>query len=231
MEGPKRNNLDRASDEALNTRARGYDITKGTHGGVMPDSGVIPSHITPPNERPGERQAFPGLADPNRAYYSAAASSPRARFNSNWQGWNWATSAARKQGFDTEVRGRAVMHNVEAEGTIDTDKNMNTTGTQGTELTADRLRVTGTEWIRPPTSSEAGVQGTLPHINWNQHVGHTGLARNEDYNNVGISAHTGEMGLTHRNDRAEEEAMDAQVHERRLKRLHAEEPRLPGLEH
>lgn len=224
-DGPRR-----MSSPAYETRSRGYDIGAGTHGTVMPASGEVPEQIVPASEH--GRQVFPGLADPDRTYYTANYTGPpqRAPGRSNEElGWGWATGASRKSGIDTGVRARAVMHTVEPEGRIDTDKNLNSPGTYGAELTADRLNVTGTEWIRPPTSSEAGVQGTLPHINWNQHVGHTGLQQAEDYNNVGVSAYTGEMNIPYRNDRDEEEAMDAKVEERRLKRLHAQEPTLPGL--
>jgi len=229
-DGPRR-----MSSPAYNTLHRGYNVSSGTHGTVMPESGAVPEHIVPHNERPGTPQGagppqvFPGLADPTKAYFTADYKGPpqRAPGRSNEElGWGWANSAARKQGIDTGLRPRAVMHTVEAEGRIDVDRNLNVSGTEGAELTADRLRVTGTDWIRPPTSSEAGVQGTLPHINWNQHVGHTGLQQAEDYNNVGISERTGEMQIPHRNDRAEEEAMDAAVEERRLKRIHAQEPTL-----
>ena len=219
------------SGPAFETKARGYNIGSGTHGGTMPASGEVPLHITPASERPDDRQVFSGISDPNRTYFTAGHEGPAQHAPSrtaNESGWLWATSASRKQGIDTGVRSRAVVHNVEPEGLIDVDRNLNSSGKEGGELTADRLKVTGTEWIRPPTSSEAGVQGTLPHINWNQHVGHSGLAQAEDYNNVGISARTGEMNLTSRNDRAEEEAMDAQVSERRTQRLHAQEPKLPG---
>ena len=227
-DGPKR-----MSPQAFQARERGYDIGSGTHGGVMPPSGELPEVITPASARPGDPQAFPGLSNPDATYYTANFAGPEERApdrSAGHMGWQWAESAARKRGFETGVRERPVMHTVEAEGRIDTDKNINPSGTYGAEMTADQLKVTGTEWIRPPNLGEMGVQGTLPHINWNQHAN---VGPNSyDFNNVGITASSGEMDptLPFRNKRAEEFAVDESMDERKRQRGLAAEPSLPGME-
>ena len=192
----------------------------------MPDSGTVPEAITPAAERPGERQSF-SFSDSSRAYYTGKYEGPPQRApirSAEEMGWGWAKEASRKQG-ETGVMGRPVVHDVEPEGKIDVDLNLNRNGTQGAELTADRLKVTGTGWIRPPNESELGVQGTLPHINWNQHVGKHGSSV-IDYNNVGISGWTGQTDVRPRNNRQDAENMDAKVAEARTQARLKEHPTL-----
>jgi hypothetical protein len=194
-----RRGLRKATRSAEATERAGYDITTGTHGTTMPKSGEVPEAITPPKERPGDPQVYESIADPTKAYYSANSRRPGKEGLGSQQGWKWAKRAARHQEIVSRrpgesgdgIAGRPVVHHVEAMGTIDTDKNMNKLGTTGPELTADRLKVTDTEWIRRPDSgTEVGVQGTLPHVNWNQFAppkdeGGLGLWNDEniDWNN------------------------------------------------
>lgn len=163
--------------------AEGYDIEAGVHGTAMRESGTPPPFIDPANIL-GRKPNY-GLSDPNRAYYVARSRSyPEG---SEHKGWKWATNASRTMEFTGAVAGRPVVHEVKPVGTIDVDRNLNYSG-GSSEMTAERLKVVDTHWIRPPSVGvgigEAHVQGTLPHVNWNQFPG-TDATIGRDWNNLG----------------------------------------------
>lgn len=152
--------------------ARGYDVMKGTHGGVM-----IPgqTHVTPSSWRPGQTESYPGLSDPNVAYYTAEHAGLREGAPSaETVGWGWASHATSQHPWSDDekksTRPREVVHRVEPEGIINSDQNLNKTGFAGGSMQASRLKITDTEWIKPPGVYTSHVQGTLPHLNWNQYA-------------------------------------------------------------
>ena len=158
---------------ALVAQARGYDVEHGTHGGIM-----IPgqTHITPSAWRPGDVESYKGLSDPNVAYFTAEhPEDPRGLPSASTIGWGWATHASTAHPWEDKetkrsIRPREVVHRVEPEGVINSDQNLNATGHAGGSMQASRLKITDTEWIRPPGVYATHVQGTLPHLNWNQYA-------------------------------------------------------------
>jgi hypothetical protein len=163
--------------------ARGYDVRRGTHGGVMTPG---QTHITPSAWRPGQTESYPGLSDPNVTYYTAEHPDTRGP-SAESTGWGWASSAARQHEWGDDqkrnTRPREVVHRVEPEGIINSDQNMNPSGFAGGSMQASRLKITDTEWIKPPGPYTSHVQGTLPHVNWNQYAP---LDNYEDFNNQSI---------------------------------------------
>lgn len=183
-----------------NMVARGYDPTKGTHGTKF-TPGVY--QIDPANKAEGARVVHHGISDPDRAYYTADtvnqdAPGHYAIENSEKAGWIWADNSAGSQhDFIPDgpgllrgraVAGRPIVHHVEPIGKMDDDRNLNPRGRVAGEMTADALRITDTEWIRPPSDFETHVQGTLPQENWNKY----GDARGSDLNNHGVGDKTQE---------------------------------------
>ena len=167
------------------TELGGYDISSGTHGSVY-----TPGQTTvDPSEVAGTTPAFE-MSKTNRAYYTAHHPDPE-RDDTQSMGWSWARSAknARPDPENKSWSGRPVLHHVTPVGKVDHDENMGNYAHGA--YTADQLKITDTEWIREPHQDELGVQGTLPHINWNQHA-HRGF-EGSDMNNAGISKLTGHM--------------------------------------
>jgi hypothetical protein len=103
----------------------------------------------------------------------------------------------------TEPLPRAVVHHVEPQGRIEGDPAINPSGHSGRALTAESLKITDTEWI-PPARHPQGVQGTLPHVNWNQFTTKKGMTSSEDANSVD-NAH---LGLQMRTDRKISDAVE-----------------------
>ena len=108
------------------------------------------------------------VSDSSRAYYTA--NDPQRPGMAEESGWGWAESAASSR-TDHGVRGRPVVHDVRVYGNdIDTDKNLNPSGQHGAQMTANKLRITDTHWTPKPDPfyQPNGIQGTFPHVNWNQ---------------------------------------------------------------
>lgn len=148
------------------------DVSRGTHG-TSTRTGMTAGEIVPASVH-GGYQAFPDLSDSSRAYYTAetrpegpAAGSDADYRDTSQQGWNWARKSQMNRTIGG-ARARQVVHHVEPIGTIDVDRNINEGG-NATQMTADRLRITDTEWIPKASEDSAGVQGTLPHENWNKY--------------------------------------------------------------
>lgn len=189
----------RSKEVQSNVRGRGFDPQKGTHGTTF-----VPgmTSVDPSNKAEDAKPVHHGLSDPDRAYYTADQVNvvedengwtPRDMSNG---GWSWANMAAGSRrdtvtnpnGTPGSVPGRPVVHRVEPEGTIDADRNLNPMGKVAGELTADRLKITDTEWIIPPSEENRrspGVQGTLPNENWNKY----GDSRMGDLNNKVLGGH------------------------------------------
>jgi hypothetical protein len=263
--GPKRYT---ASEGALeHAEAFKLDLGTGTHGtAYTPGQTTVEGH-----QAAGTRATFPDYSKGDRAYYTATTNMApeKAReheMDTERSGWDWAGSAARSRGEPTlpdggGIFGRPVVHDVEAHGEVRPDSNLDARS----EMTADRLSITDTHWIRPPQGyfdeqgkplpappglfdNELGVQGTLPHLNWNQYA-HPKMS-GMDLNNAGISSKTRQMKGTREHERALEalgesgpgmrhrpalasdrERVQAQADEydrdRRTRRTLAEQPRLP----
>ena len=67
------------------------------------------------------------------------------------------------------MMGRPIVQQVKPVGTIGEDHNLNPRGLVSQEVTADRLEITDTDWIKPPMWDDYGTQGTLPNDNWNKY--------------------------------------------------------------
>jgi hypothetical protein len=155
-----------AEDRALNM---GLDLRRGTHGSVMPKSGALPSRILSADEV-GVSEVHSGMSDKSRAYYTAEQrpdiSKGLGQKSAEENGWTWANFAAdaggRRPGGLT--RPRSVVYNVEPSGRVEPDVNLPGTGA----MTADSLDVKDVQWIPPPRTGSPGMQGTLPHLNWNE---------------------------------------------------------------
>lgn len=133
------------------------------------------------------------ISDPNRTYYTPYGGNSAYRewddgsVDASAEGWSWATRAGGKEEVNVSdpnksVNNRGVVHHVEAEGEIADDE-------YSVGSTADRLRIKDTEWIRPPSGKEIGVQGTLPNNNWNRWGPLDDSPKSydyKDYNNLGI---------------------------------------------
>ena len=150
---------------------RGFDVDRGTHG-----TKYIPgmTEVVPASADSSVRQVHGGLADPDKAFYSAHGPDVYGR-TAEQSGWTWANVTSNNQpdwvgeGLNkSTVQGRPVVHQVTPVGQVGADRNLNPYGKVGNELTADRLNITETDWIRPPTYS-VGTQGTLPNENWNRY--------------------------------------------------------------
>ena len=150
---------------------RGQDLQRGIHGTIFREgqTTVDPAGAATPTNY--------GDSDTGRAYYSADQPEDTSS-SKDWSGWNWAQQAVEASAKRGETLGRPVVHQVEAEGNVDIDPNVGEMHYD--EYTADRLKITDTNWIRPP-SGDVGTQGTLPHINWNQFVA---TPTKTDLNNV-----------------------------------------------
>lgn len=144
------------------------DLRQGTHGTVMPRDGSPMGDIVPSNK--SGRMVHSTMSDPTRAYYTArdTAFPDNPGRGADRDGWKWARLAA-DHGSVAHPRGRAIVHNVRPVGKVDVDENLPSTGA----MTANRLRVTDTQWIPPGTgmSGDNDVQGTLWHVNWNEFRG------------------------------------------------------------
>jgi hypothetical protein len=151
------------------------DLSRGTHGTVMNKDGSTMPEVVPSNK--SGRMVHSSMSDPSRAYYTAAdremsdqwtLSQPYSQgAGADKDGWTWARLAADSKGAGTRMR--AVVHNVAPSGTVDQDVNLPSSGA----MTANKLKVTDTQWIPPVTAGQhhsgvPGVQGTLPHVNWNE---------------------------------------------------------------
>jgi hypothetical protein len=150
---------------------RGYSVGEGTHGSTM--AGPDQTHVDP---GVASGKVNYGISDSTRTYYTAKhAGRPE---EAEKKGWDWAVNAV-KSAYDAPVPLRPVLHHVETEGVIDVDRNINPSGDTDA-MTAERLRITDTDWI-PDTEALnikysrkyagediVGVQGTLPHVNWNE---------------------------------------------------------------
>ena len=179
-----------SGDEAVTHISRRLHFDRGTHGTIMREG--VTDEILPSKVHGGE--AVFGMSDPERAYFTAPSKtslspesldektgkplpfahvgSTEAKHHPEYterKAWDWATSAVRSSTYGGRIPGRPIVHDVEAVGRVDVDVNMDPSGMSGHELTADRLRITDTQWIPPPHSYEHGVQGTLEHLNWNQY--------------------------------------------------------------
>jgi len=186
----------RSQEVQENVREQGFDPMRGTHGTTF-----VPgmTSVDPSNKSKDARPVHSGLSDPDRAYYTADLVEPVPDEN-GWLprdmsngGWTWANMASGSKGdsvpkgtndFDV-VPGRPVVHHVEPQGRIDPDRNLNPMGKVAGELTADSLKITDTEWIKPMDIDQRrrggqGMQGTLPNENWNKYGGKV----HEDLNNL-----------------------------------------------
>ena len=173
-----------------NMAARGYDVNKGTHG-----TKFIPGMTSvQPSSKANAGSVHPGISDPTRAYYTANKPVQEAGDSPERSGWTWANIASNNNmdqaatsptGTDYYAGrrpGRPVVHQVEPVGRIDEDRLLNPKGKVSSELTADSLKITDTEWIQPPSYKSEGTQGTLPQENWNRF----GQADYEDRNNISV---------------------------------------------
>lgn len=170
------------SSDAMERATERLDISQGTHGTTMFDEPT--QHILPSDAHGSV--TFPNLSDASRAYYTAvrkpAEMMPGAdpKLSAEESGWHWAQSASLYRKV-SGVRPRPVVHAVTPEGSVDLDMNLNDYGTSQ-EMTADRLRITDTSWTPPPSMYPGrgviGVQGTIPHVNWNQFGPPDGAERN-----------------------------------------------------
>lgn len=151
-----------------NMTRRGYDPLRGSHGTRFVEG---QTHVDPGGSVGKNNHV--GLSRADRAYYSAPSANPTAEDNTMYEsgGWYWADQ---NETWDKHavtghaVRGRPVIHEVKPIGNIDGDPVLNKDGQVGTELTADRLEITDTQWIKRPRSEYTVVQGTLPGYNWNR---------------------------------------------------------------
>jgi hypothetical protein len=169
--GKKPPEVTRVTRNAAAVARRGHDIYRGTHGTTManPDQKyVMPGNVVGKKHYP--------ISNTDRAYYVAPKTNKAGAAEASRSGWQWAHGAVQSAvlspvvGNEPFVPPRPVVHHVAAEGKVDVDYNMNN-DTKRDQMTADRLRITDTEWIRTPDALfEHGVQGTLPHMNWNQFV-------------------------------------------------------------
>jgi hypothetical protein len=163
---------------------QGYDLSKGTHGGFMGD----PEQTTvDPGKKVGKSNWT--LSDPTRAYYTAEH--PASPDHAEKQGWNWALLAHGDRQAGTRGK-RPVVHDVVPRGTVDQDANVPHKGA----ATANSLRITDTNWIPPAQSlgtrePKVGVQGTLPHVNWNQFAPPQAPAGQTDWNFQNLDEHQG----------------------------------------
>jgi len=203
------------NDVTENMSKRGYDPYRGEHGTKF--SNQVTTHIDAPKQRGSRGSQVHGLSDSDRTYY--VADGPKTNMVDSW---GWARMAAHNKldfvspptggpksaaNQSRYVQGRPVVHKVEPEGTIGGDHNLNPTGKGGAELTADRLKITDTEWIMPAQDSfdpaapkPIGTQGTLPNQNWNRY--HSDGYN--DYNNKTLlSPHITSKGKQNTRDAAE----------------------------
>lgn len=174
------------SDEpAKRMRERGFDLSRGYHGTVYNSAQGVPDEILPSEQLPDRTNNFEGTTHENRAYYYPEGPTDNNAVNRGGStgAWTWASSS-RQEAANRPFRDkpgtqkdavflRPVVHKVEAIGHIDGDPVLNPTGEGAAEeMTADRLRVTDTEWVRPISQwgrREVGIQGTLPHDNWSKY--------------------------------------------------------------
>ena len=177
-------------------KQRGYDPMSGTHGTIMDPR--IKGRVLPA-QRAGVEPIYKSLSRTNRAYYTANLSYfPHEAEN---YGWFWARQAAsyhRDQAGSSAPAPRPVVHFVKPSGEIKGDPVLNPRGASGQELTANSLKVTDTSWIPTPGGfNDVGVQGTLPHVNWNQFHRDWGLD-NEDHNSVDLAEENKRIGFQRR---------------------------------
>jgi hypothetical protein len=168
----------------------GYDISKGMHGTVMheegSESGGFGTHVLSASAR-GSAPLYE-LTRRDRAYYTAHHPSPSGHWNeAETSAWNWASMAVEQHKGRAKVQPRAIVHSVEPEGRLGTDPVVNRQGTTGSEMTAGRLRITGTHWIPKPRPESRGYQGTLPYVNWNQFKEHTSTS-DANFENLDVTA-------------------------------------------
>jgi hypothetical protein len=163
-------------DDAVQEMIRqGFDVHRGTHGTYMragegkhKESGGFGTHVVPAREH--GKGALYDLTHTHRAYYSAAHPNLTGSREAEQSAWNWSAMAVEQavsRGSE-QVAPRAIVHHVVPEGRLGTDPVVNKSGTMGAEMTADRLRITRTDWIPRPREGSSGYQGTLPYVNWNQ---------------------------------------------------------------
>lgn len=123
--------------------------------------------------------------------YVAEGPSEMTRQAAERSAWNWATEAeaGKRSSYNPSEWGRAVVHEVVPEGPVGPDPNSNRYEHNfdnyvaggymhandiysQANMAAESAKVTRTEWIPPPSSNAkaqgVGIQGTLPHINWQQ---------------------------------------------------------------
>ena len=150
------------TSDAQAVAAYGYDLSKGTHGTFLREG---QTEVTP-TAKAGVAANWPSISDPQRAYYSAHKhGDPMV---GERKGWHWAGGTKRD---------RPVVHEVVPKPGSTIDQDPYTKEWRAPEtgaVTSDKgLNIVDTHWI-PPVSRQQreegviGVQGTLPHINWNQ---------------------------------------------------------------
>src|SRR6478736_6204035 len=143
---------------------------------------LVGTHINP--EVGAGRKAWDMSSDTHVNYEAANAQpvqpSDDAKGEAERAAWGWAVSGAATD-YESVPR-RSRVYEGEAEGRIGGDPNMDSHPTSWVRdggsrtpnrapMAAKSFKVTGTVWTPPPGKYEqmggAGVQGTIPHVNWN----------------------------------------------------------------
>jgi len=140
------------------------DTRRGSHGGIMLTPGT--THIVRGTEV-ADNASF-GYERPNDKAFFTAPEIGGDDPNAEQAGWNYAQGKAmmhQMRSSSEGVRPRPVVHMVQPEGKVEADPNDIPWHGQ---MTADRLKITDTQWTPPPEPGDVGVQGTLPYVNWNQ---------------------------------------------------------------